>query len=137
MIGKVFVDTTAIVSYFDGSDIRYDEAKDLIARIGEHRIIMVISDYIFDESITTIKSRVGHAIAVRAGEYILQCSAIDVVWLNHEAKLRAWEYFVRHDDKGYSFTDCTSFALMKEMNLKYYLAFDKHFEQAGFRSFSR
>jgi predicted nucleic acid-binding protein len=59
-----------------------------------------------------------------------------LIWLDQDVKLKAWEYFIAHADKGYSFTDCTSFILMKEMKLTQYLAFDKHFEQAGFSSFS-
>lgn len=42
---------------------------------------------------------------------------------------------MKHDDKGYSFTDCTSFVFMKEMKLTHYLACDKNFEQAGFKPF--
>lgn len=136
MIGKVFIDTTALVGYFDGSDICHEAAKDLIARMRRQRIRMVLTDFIIDESITTIKSRVGHGIAVRAGDFVLQCQAIDIIWLDQAVVLKGWEYFKKHTDKGYSFTDCTSFVLMKEIGLKYSLSFDRHFEQAGFRLFS-
>jgi len=38
----------------------------------------------------------------------------------------------RHRDKDYSFTDCTSFVVMKELRLKDALTTDRHFRQAGF-----
>ncbi|MDI6710710.1 MAG: hypothetical protein QME76_08520 [Bacillota bacterium] len=39
---------------------------------------------------------------------------------------RAWELFVRYSDKDFSFTDCTSFAVMNELKLPAALAFDHH-----------
>lgn len=40
--------------------------------------------------------------------------------------------FFRHRDKGYSFTDCTSFVAMRELKLKAALTTDRHFRQMGF-----
>jgi predicted nucleic acid-binding protein len=47
-------------------------------------------------------------------------------------KARAW--FFRHRDKDYSFTDCTSFVVMRELRVKEALTTDRHFRQAGFLS---
>ena len=43
-----------------------------------------------------------------------------------------WDWFERYADKKFSFTDCTSFAVMKRLKVKTALSFDKHFTQAGF-----
>ena len=45
----------------------------------------------------------------------------------------AWELFVRHDDKDFLFTDCTSFVIMRELGLTDAFAFNEHFAQMGFR----
>jgi predicted nucleic acid-binding protein len=45
----------------------------------------------------------------------------------------AWQYFTRHEDKSYSFTDCLSFAVMKQFEIQTALTFDRHFVQAGFQ----
>jgi len=37
--------------------------------------------------------------------------------------------FKRYTDKGFSFTDCTSFSIMRSLKPKRVFAFDKHFEQ--------
>ncbi len=44
----------------------------------------------------------------------------------------AWRIFKTHRDKGYSFTDCTSFALMDVLAIKNSFAYDGHFRQCGF-----
>lgn len=45
---------------------------------------------------------------------------------------KARAIFFRHRDKDYSFTDCTSFVVMKELRLKEALTTDRHFRQMGF-----
>jgi hypothetical protein len=40
--------------------------------------------------------------------------------------------FFRYGDKDFSFTDCTSFILMRELKLREALTTDRHFLQAGF-----
>jgi predicted nucleic acid-binding protein len=135
-MNRVFADSSAIIAYFCKRDEKHHKAAAGIKRLRDEDRRMILTDYVFDECITGIMSSAGHAQASMAGQFILGSSIISVVWLDQDIKLRAWEYFVRHDDKGYSFTDCTSFVVMKEMKLTHCLAFDKHFEQAGFHLIS-
>lgn len=44
------------------------------------------------------------------------------------------EIFRRYNrDKTWSFTDCASFVVMKELRIKTAFTFDNHFEQMGFK----
>jgi hypothetical protein len=45
---------------------------------------------------------------------------------------KARSLFFRHRDKNYSFTDCTSFVVMRELRLREALTTDRHFRQVGF-----
>lgn len=132
----IFGDTSAIVAYFDRNDLRHNESKRIFDKIVKERIKILVTDYIFDECITTILSRVGHYNALKAGEFILSSGIIKFVWLDESLKLKAWEFFKKHSDKQYSFTDCTSFVVMKEMKVNHFFAFDDHFAKAGFIDFS-
>jgi predicted nucleic acid-binding protein len=132
----VFLDTTAVMSLFDGRDTHHNESKTTFEKVLETRTKMALTDYILDECITTILARVDHRTAMRAGEFILNSRTIDLIWLDNAQKLAAWDYFKKHDDQGFSFTDCTSFVLMKEMKISHYISFDDHFKQAGFVKFS-
>ena len=40
-------------------------------------------------------------------------------------------------DKAWSLTDCISFVVMRERSITEALAYDRHFEQAGFRALLR
>ena len=44
----------------------------------------------------------------------------------------SWKLFVRRSEKRWSFTDCTSFVLMDNLDLRKALAFDRNFVEAGF-----
>ncbi|MFW6111111.1 MAG: type II toxin-antitoxin system VapC family toxin [Thermoproteota archaeon] len=46
---------------------------------------------------------------------------------------KAWEIFKKYQDKDFSFTDCTTFAMMEEEALSTAFTFDPHFQQYGFR----
>ena len=135
-MSRVFVDTSAWVALFEKSDDKHREALACLDRIRAQRLRLVMSDLVFGESITTALGRSGHRIAVNAGEYMLQSGIVEIVWLDEILKRRAWDYFERHADKDYSFVDCTSFVLMKDMKVTKYLSFDEHFKQAGFSALS-
>lgn len=48
--------------------------------------------------------------------------------------IQAREIFFRYNkDKKWSFTDCVSFALMKDLGIKEVLSFDHNFKEMGFR----
>jgi hypothetical protein len=49
------------------------------------------------------------------------------------AAFNARDFLLKHEDKNYSFTDCTSFVVMEELKLTEALASDRHFKQAGFK----
>lgn len=135
-MNTVFIDTSVFVALFDEDDSLHEKTIQLLEKVKEKRLKIIITDYIFDECITTVMGRAGHKIAVRAGDFMLNSKVIDLIWLDESIKLKAWDFFRKHSDKEFSFTDCTSFVLMKELKVKHYFAFDDHFKQAGFIEFS-
>jgi predicted nucleic acid-binding protein len=56
----------------------------------------------------------------------------DVVYVTHDDVEAAWRLFSTHQDKAWSFTDCTSYAVMKRLSIVEAFAFDDHFRQFGF-----
>ena len=49
--------------------------------------------------------------------------------IDHERFEKVRQLFFQYRDKKLSFTDCTSFSIMKSLKLTRAFAFDRHFEQ--------
>jgi len=122
----IFVDTGAWVALFVEADARHEAAR---AWINSNRDRLVTSDYIVDEVLTLIAARYRRQTAIRAGHVLFGQGMAELIQLTDEDKERAWGMFRSHSDKGWSFTDCTSFALMQRLGISNAFAFDRHFSQ--------
>lgn len=65
-------------------------------------------------------------------DLVEQTSALDLEWIGSQRFDRAARLFRRYEDQAFSFTDCTSFAVMRELRLTEALTKDDHFRIAGF-----
>jgi hypothetical protein len=61
----------------------------------------------------------------------------EVIHATHADFEAAWLLYCRRRDKAWSLTDCLSFAVMRERDIREALTGDHHFEQAGFRTILR
>lgn len=129
----LFVDTSALVALANGRDKNHRSAKRFLKEVAKQRRALVTSTYILDELFTVLRMRTDHATAVTAGEQLARTRWCRVVDVGDETRVAAWQLFVRYDDQLFSFTDCTSFALMHAMELIEAFTFDRSdFAAAGF-----
>lgn len=126
---RAFVDTSAWYAYLRRDDPDH-AAVSAALEAWEGRL--VTSNFVFDETVTLARARLGPAVSIKAGEALREGGVAELVRLLPEDEDDAWGYFPRWRDKGYSFTDCTSFALMRRLRLTTAVATDRHFGQAGF-----
>lgn len=126
---RLFVDTSAWFAYCNRSEPQH-AAVAAFLRTFEGRLLT--SNYVFDEIVTLSRRRLGHAAALLVGAVLLDVKTVDVLRLTPRDEGDAWELFRRRSDKSYSFTDCTSFVLLRRLGLMEALAFDDHFQQEGF-----
>jgi uncharacterized protein len=131
-LSEVFVDTGAFVALVDADDRNHQVAKRFVRGLAKRGRSLVTSTYVFDEAVTLIRLRVGHAAAVGFGERLFRTRWCRIVDIDEDLRRTAWDLFVRYDDQTFSFTDCTSFALMRSMGLTEAFAFDGDFAAAGF-----
>jgi predicted nucleic acid-binding protein len=130
-VKRVFVDTSGWYAYARGDDPAHDGACRALEQ-WEGRL--VTSDYVFDETVTLSRARLGPAAALKIGAALLDPGVVDLVRLLPEDFDDAWELFRKGKDKEWSFTDCTSFAVMRRLRLHAAVATDRHFRQAGFET---
>lgn len=79
------------------------------------------------------KSDKRHLTALKfQSDILLKEDIVKTVHVSKEIEEKASKLFEKYDDKDFSFTDCVSFVVMKDMGLTEAFAFDHHFEQIGF-----
>jgi hypothetical protein len=116
----------------DAADPLHTSAAEMRDKWLREGTVFVSTDFVMDETLTLLRMRLGLDAAERWWELVQ--SSRRITWEGIDAaradKARAW--FFRWRDKKFSFTDCTSFVVMKERRIRMSLTSDHHFEQAGF-----
>jgi predicted nucleic acid-binding protein len=126
---RLFVDTSAWLVLVNGADPHHGPLR---AALEAFRGRTVTSNFVFGEAVTLCRYRLGHPVAARLGDLLLQGPDIDIVRLSVEDERAAWALFLARPDKRYSFTDCTSFVLMRRLGIQQVLALDADFQREGF-----
>ena len=126
---RVFVDTSAWFAFANRGDPDHPRVAPALKRF-ERRL--VTSTFVFDETVTLCRYRYGHAIATRIGEALLTPDVVDLVRVLDADERAAWALFHERPDKSYSFTDCTSFVLMRRIGLQMVVSLDDDLRQEGF-----
>lgn len=127
-----FADTSYWLALELSNDQNHQKALTHWQNLAKASFRIVTTSYIFDETVTYLNSRNHHEKAVEVGENILLSPTIELVHIDENLFFEGWTLFQKHQDKRYSLTDCISFVVMKQSELKTALTFDKHFVQAGF-----
>jgi predicted nucleic acid-binding protein len=134
MAREVFVDSSGLYALVDRQDFFHAAAEQCVRRLLAAGVEMVLTDYILDEACTLAKARAGGDAALRLLDIVERSRALQMYWIGIERFEAAKAFFRRHADHGYSFTDCTSFVLMRELRIRDALTTDRHFVEAGFRA---
>jgi predicted nucleic acid-binding protein len=129
----IFVDTSAFIARFNTKDKYQKESVGFFEKVRQERILMITSDYIIDETITTLFSRTrSFEIAKKYGEAIIGSMVIKKIWTSEKYFEEAWSIFKKEGSMGLSFTDCVSVAIMRGLNINRVFTFDSHFRLMGF-----
>ena len=124
----VFVDTSAWFAAVVPSDPNHHQAANWLAANSE---VLITTDYIIDETLTLLRARGERQRAKLLGNNFFEASIAEIYFLTEEDIRQAWAIFEQYDDKGWSFTDCSSKVVIDEMNISQAFAFDHHFHQFG------
>ncbi len=133
---RIFIVTSAFYALEDESDQNNKPARafeeDLVT--GKLGLVQLItSNFVFDELMTLLRNNLGFLKAIEVGERIIESNVITLERVRPETETRAWEIFKTYSDKEFSYTDCTSFAMMEQKTIQSVFAFDNHFEQIDLR----
>lgn len=122
---SVLLDSSFLIAYCNSREKDHVRAVELAKELetdsfGER----IISDYIFDETITILKKYLGNKQATENGSKFLASTRF--VKIDSLAFALSWELSKKFD--VLSFTDCTNIAVMKHYNINYLSTFDSGFD---------
>lgn len=128
----LFVDTSAWWALHDRSQPRHREVVAALLEAQRARTTIVTSDYVVDETLTVVRAKAGHALAVAVGEAVWRRRGAEILGVDDAAREAAWAIFRKYGDHNLSFTDCTTAALMRQRGIDLVLTLDSDFVVLGF-----
>jgi predicted nucleic acid-binding protein len=124
----IFVDTSIWYASHVAEDPAHVAARALLATASQE---LVTTDYVVDELLTLLTVRRHRAIAERLGGKFWAGQVCRLHWTSQADVAAAWQTFLSHADKSWSFTDCVSHAVMLRLKISEAYSLDDHFRQFG------
>ncbi len=131
---EVFVDTSVLYALVDRRDATYAAARDTVGALVRSGRRLVATDYVVAETVNLANARGGSIVGRRVLDLMEQSAGIRIEWIGIARFELTKAFFRKHADHHYSFTDCTSFVIMRELRISEALTADRHFPEAGFRN---
>lgn len=129
---SIFIDTTAFRSLFDPRDACAKKAAGILRRLPK-TAKLITTDYIIDETYTGLLTRSGYKYALIFDQAFIK-GDWQIEWISPQRFIRTQDVFRRYNkDKVWSFTDCSSFVVIKELKIPAAFSFDKNFRQMGIK----
>ncbi len=128
----IFIDTGAFLARYLARDQCHQEAIRLWQDLEKSKKLIYTSNFVIDETITLLARKANYNFAVDKAKTIYSSTRLNIIRADDRLELMAVRLFEKYADQNVSFTDCVSFAIMRQNGIDDVLGFDKHFEYAGF-----
>ena len=133
----VFADTGYWIALLDPQDTLHSKAINLSITLSQVQVYT--SEMVLTEVLNHFSKR-GNFLRYAAANFIERLQenqSITIIPQTEDIFQQALILYKQRPDQAWSHTDCSSFCIMAQQNILEALAYDKHFEQAGFISLLR
>jgi predicted nucleic acid-binding protein len=130
----IFVDTGYLLAVLNPRDGLFERAQLWAVSIHEP---LITTEYVVWEMVNSLSAPADRPKANAAVAEIHSSSSWELVYATPELLSEGILLHQRRADKHWSLTDCISFLIMEQRGIHRALAFDHHFEQAGFEALLR
>ena len=128
---KLFVDTSAFIALVDATDRNHRPARKCYLEIIESGNRLVSSNFVICETLNYLRTRISYRVSIEFRESVYKSNILEITPVSSEIEEADYKIFKKYKDKAFSFTDCTSFALMEREKIKKVFSLDHHFVQYG------
>ncbi len=132
MAPEIFIDTSGFYALLIRGDDQHDRARTIMRGAAKKKLRLVTTDYVLDETATLLMARGCSNVVPALFHSVAASRACRMVWMDTERFEKAKNSFIKNMENRWSFTDCFSFIVMKELRLREALSKDAHFRAAGF-----
>jgi uncharacterized protein len=136
-MNTIFADTGYWIALLDPQDTLHQKA--INQSIAHAQAQIYTSEMVFTEVLNHFAKRSTPLRQAAAAliQTAQQNPAVKILPQTPELFQQALTLYIQRPDQAWSHTDCASFCIMKQQNILEALAYDKHFEQAGFTALLR
>ncbi len=124
-----FADSVFWIAVVSNTDQHHAAALEVAATLSGN---IVTSHPVVVETLNSLSRPRWRAAAVELLEALKTREDVQILHPTAQQWEATWQLFKQSSDKGWSYTDCCSFVLMREQGLTRALTADQHFRQAGF-----
>lgn len=137
MANEIFIDTSGFNALLVGPDEQHAAATSLFQAAAKGSQKFVTTDYNLDETATLQKARGRGNLLTAFFGTILRSNVCQIAWTDSGRFREVMAYTLQHANQNWSFKDCVSFCVMRDLKLKKALTKDEHVEHAGFHPLLR
>ena len=130
----ILLDTGYLIAVGDARDALHPRAVKWSETIAER---LLVTEHVLIEAVNHFSTPANRGCAHKLMEWVLADAGVEIVWADRALFESGLRLHRARADKAWSLTDCISFFLMQERGIPAALAYDIHFEQAGFEALLR
>ena len=128
-----FVDTSAFLAILDAGDAWHQPADSLWRRLLDEDHPLVTTNYVVVESCAVAQRRLSlEAVRTLQGDIL---PLVVIRWVDETTHQAAMTAMLTAGRRQLSLVDCTSFEVMRRLNIGRAFTFDRHFAEQGFACF--
>ena len=132
---SIFIDTSAFLTILDADDPNNPAAVSVWSEKINTEEQMITTNYVVVETVSVLHRRHGiSAVRLFVDDML---PVVYVEWIGMETHTTALKSVLAGSRSGPSLVDCVSFEVIDKLNIDEVLAYDRHFEERGFRLIGR
>lgn len=133
---RLFADSSFFIAYYDQTDQYHNQVVKLMKKLSTETLEVFTTDYVYDEVATFLLNShtlLGYQRAQQFSKDVVDSGKFTFIFITEILFSESRKIFEQYNrDKYWSFTDCTSYVIMKDNGIAQVLTFDTHFTQMGF-----